>query len=50
MEPVKGELCIVDVVGTIVMRAARFPIDCTKLPKGMYFLTMNNQTIAFQKR
>ncbi len=49
-EPVKGELRIVDVVGTIVMRAARFPIDCTKLPRGMYFLTMNNQTIAFQKR
>lgn len=47
---VRGQIHILDVLGRTVIVAQTFPVDCTRLSKGMYFLRIHGQTIAFQKR
>lgn len=48
-EVVEGELRIMDVLGRVVLTASRFPIDCSVLHTGTYFLRINGRTISFQK-
>ena len=48
-EAVEGELRVIDVLGRVLLTASRFPIDCTLLHTGTYFLRINGRTISFQK-